>query len=92
MITRIPDNPITRRGDPVNPAGIVVELLEASFIGLSAAILVVQSRKVLQKDYDGRGLRPRFFDISTGRRNLSSLDRSTLFISASLNAFCYAIE
>jgi hypothetical protein len=44
VITRIPDNPITGRGDLVNPMGIVVELMEAAFIGLSAAILVLESR------------------------------------------------
>jgi hypothetical protein len=42
--TRFPDNPITGRGDQVNPMGIVVELVEAAFIGLTAAIIVRESR------------------------------------------------
>jgi len=44
VITRMPGNPITGRGDQVNPMGIVVELLEAAFIGLTAAIIVRESR------------------------------------------------
>jgi hypothetical protein len=44
VITRMPGNPITGRGDQVNPMGIAVELLEAAFIGLTAAIIVRESR------------------------------------------------
>jgi hypothetical protein len=44
VITRMPGNPITGRGDQVNPMALVVELLEAAFIGLTAAIIVRESR------------------------------------------------
>jgi hypothetical protein len=44
VITRIPGNPITGRGDEVSPMGIVVELMEAAFIGLTAAIAVREPR------------------------------------------------
>ena len=40
----MPGNPITGRGDQVNSMGIAVELLEAAFIGLTAAIIVRESR------------------------------------------------
>jgi hypothetical protein len=44
VITRMPDNPITGRASEINPMGIVIELLEAAFIGLTAAIIVRESR------------------------------------------------
>ncbi len=43
-ITRMPDNPITGRSGQVNPMGISVELLQATFIGLSAAIIAKESK------------------------------------------------
>jgi hypothetical protein len=43
-VTRMPGNPITGRGGPVNEMGIAIEILEASFIGLSAAILVINKK------------------------------------------------
>jgi protocatechuate 3,4-dioxygenase beta subunit len=42
-ITRTPGNPITGRGGGVNPTAITVELFEAAFIGLAAAIIVYES-------------------------------------------------
>ncbi len=39
VITRVP-NPITRRGAPINEIGIVIEILQAAFIGLTIAISV----------------------------------------------------
>jgi hypothetical protein len=44
VITRFPGNPITGRGGGVNEMAIAVESMEALFIGLCAAILVVESR------------------------------------------------
>jgi protocatechuate 3,4-dioxygenase beta subunit len=45
LITRIQGNPITGRGGGANPTSIVVEIFEAIFIGLAAAIIVYESRK-----------------------------------------------
>jgi hypothetical protein len=45
IITRMPANPITGRAGSVDsPMGISVEALQWTFIGLSAAILVLESR------------------------------------------------
>jgi hypothetical protein len=43
-ITRMPGNPITGRGAMVNQMGIAVEAMEWAFVGLAAAILVIESR------------------------------------------------
>ena len=43
-ITRIPGNPITGRGVMVNEMGIAVEAMQWVFVGLTAAILVIESR------------------------------------------------
>lgn len=43
-ITRIPGNPITGRGGMVNEMGIAVEAMEWAFVGLTAAILAIESR------------------------------------------------
>lgn len=45
IITRIPGNPITGRGGMVNEMGIAVEAIQWAFVGLTAAILVVESRR-----------------------------------------------
>jgi hypothetical protein len=46
VITRMPDNPITGRAGPAtNPTAITIEVMQAAFIGLTAAILVYESRK-----------------------------------------------
>ena len=45
FITRFPDNPITGRGGGANTTSIAVEVLEAIFIALAAAIMVYESRK-----------------------------------------------
>lgn len=47
LITRIQGNPITGRGGGANPTSIVVEIFEAIFIGLAAAIIVLEGRKQL---------------------------------------------
>jgi hypothetical protein len=44
MIILMPDNPITGRAVEIDPMGIVTKLLEAAFIGLTAAIIVRESR------------------------------------------------
>lgn len=44
IITRMPGNPITERGGMVNEMGIAVEALQWTFVGLTAAIIVIESR------------------------------------------------
>jgi hypothetical protein len=44
IITRIPGNPITGRGGMVNEMGIAVESMQWAFVGLTVAILVIESR------------------------------------------------
>jgi uncharacterized BrkB/YihY/UPF0761 family membrane protein len=39
-ITRTPDNPITGRAGPIMPMAIAIEVFQAAFIGLAAAIIV----------------------------------------------------
>lgn len=54
VITRFPGNPITGRGSPAgNPLSITVEVFEAAFILLSAAIILYERRKImrLQTEY-----------------------------------------
>ena len=49
FITRVPGNPITGRGGPVdNPVAITIEVMRAAFIGLAAAIMVHEGRKKKQ--------------------------------------------
>jgi hypothetical protein len=54
VITRFPGNPITGRGSPAgNPHSISVEVFEAAFIILSAALILYERRKImrLQTEY-----------------------------------------
>ncbi|HXV45999.1 MAG TPA: hypothetical protein VD736_04935 [Nitrososphaera sp.] len=44
IITRMPGNPITGRGFEPNTMGFAVQALEWAFIGLAAAILVLETR------------------------------------------------
>jgi hypothetical protein len=44
-ITRMPGNPITGRGAPINPMAIAIEVLQAVFIGLTVAIIVYESKR-----------------------------------------------
>ncbi len=46
FITRLPGNPITGRGGGTNPTSIAVEVFQAVFIALAAAIMVYESRRV----------------------------------------------
>jgi hypothetical protein len=45
FITRVQGNPITGRGGGANAMSIAVEVFQAAFIGLAAAILIYGSRK-----------------------------------------------
>jgi hypothetical protein len=46
IITRMPGNPITGRGGPAdNPIAITIEVFQAAFIGLAAAIIIYEHRK-----------------------------------------------
>jgi peptidoglycan/LPS O-acetylase OafA/YrhL len=50
IITRIPGNPITGRGDMVNEMGIAVEAMQWAFVGLTPAIIVMElQRKRIDK-------------------------------------------
>src|ERR687893_1195892 len=52
IITRMPGNPITGRGGPAgNPIAITIEVFQAAFIGLAAAIIIYEHRK---KKKDGQ--------------------------------------
>lgn len=44
VVTRMPDNPITGRAGPANAMGIAVEVLQAAFIGLTAAVIAHEVR------------------------------------------------
>ena len=44
-ITRVPGNPITGRGAPINPMGIAIEVFQVAFIGLTVAIIVYESKR-----------------------------------------------
>src|ERR687894_1179015 len=51
IITRMPDNPITGRGGPAgNPIAITIEVFQAAFIGLSAAIIIYELRNKRKKE------------------------------------------
>ena len=45
VITRMPDNPINGRGGPISPMAIAIEILQAAFIGLTAAIIVYEIKR-----------------------------------------------
>jgi hypothetical protein len=44
-ITRMPNNPITGRGSPISPMALAIEVLQAAFIGLTAAIIIYESKR-----------------------------------------------
>lgn len=44
VITRFPGNPITGNGSRVNEMAMIVEAMQGAFIGLAAAILVIESQ------------------------------------------------
>jgi hypothetical protein len=43
-ITRMPGNPITGRGSPVNSLGIAIEVFQVAFIGLTIAIIIYEMK------------------------------------------------
>jgi hypothetical protein len=45
LITRMPDNPITGRAGPIMPMALAIEVFQAAFIGLTAAIIVYESKR-----------------------------------------------
>lgn len=45
LITRMPDNPITGRAGPIMPIAITIEVFQAAFIGLTAAIIVYEIKR-----------------------------------------------
>jgi hypothetical protein len=50
IITRMPGYPITGRGGMVNEMGIAVEAMQWAFVGLAAAIIVMElQRKRIDK-------------------------------------------
>jgi VIT1/CCC1 family predicted Fe2+/Mn2+ transporter len=45
IITRMPGNPITGRGGMISEMAIAVESMQFAFVGLAAAILVIEARR-----------------------------------------------
>ena len=43
--TRLPGNPFFVRGASINANGIAIELLQAAYIGLTAAIIIYESKR-----------------------------------------------
>ncbi|MEM2139634.1 hypothetical protein [Nitrososphaera sp.] len=59
VITRMPDNPITGRAGPAsNPTAILIEVCQAIFVGLAAAVLVYESRRKGRTEIRDTGFRP----------------------------------
>jgi hypothetical protein len=45
VITRMPDNPIIGRGGPINEIGIAIEVLQITYVVITAIIIVKESKK-----------------------------------------------
>lgn len=45
VITRLPNNPITGRAFPTNSMAMAIEVLQAAFIGLTAAIIIYETKR-----------------------------------------------
>ena len=55
IITRMPSNPITGRGGPAGILiGIAVEVFQAAFIGLAAAIIIYEHREKKHAEHAGK--------------------------------------
>lgn len=54
VITRMPGNPLTGRAGPINEMSIGLELMQAAFIGLAAAVIVTHSRMKKLSDKSAR--------------------------------------
>jgi hypothetical protein len=71
IITRMPGNPITGRGGPAgNPIAITIEVFQAAFIGLAAAIIIYEHRK---KKKDGQQEVEKSITRASGRRQVPIL-------------------
>jgi peptidoglycan biosynthesis protein MviN/MurJ (putative lipid II flippase) len=69
IITRMPDNPITGRAGPAgNPIAITIEVFQAAFIGLTAAIIIYEHRKKKKKK-DGQQEVEKSITRASGRRH-----------------------
>ncbi|MFL6523504.1 MAG: hypothetical protein ACJ71B_08500 [Nitrososphaera sp.] len=45
VITRLPNNPITGRAFPTSSMAMAIEVLQAAFIGLTAAIIIYETKR-----------------------------------------------
>ena len=71
IITRMPDNPITGRAGPAgNPVAITIEVFQAAFIGLAAAIIIYEHRK---KKKDGQQEVEKSIIKASGRKHMPIL-------------------
>jgi hypothetical protein len=72
IITRMPGNPITGRGGPAgNPIAITIEVFQAAFIGLTAAIIIHELRK--RKKKDGQQEVEKSITKASGRKHMPIL-------------------
>jgi hypothetical protein len=72
IITRMPDNPITGRAGPAgNPIAITIEVFQATFIGLTAAIIIYEHRK--KKKKKGQQEVEKSITRASGRRHVPIL-------------------
>jgi hypothetical protein len=71
IITRMPDNPITGRAGPAgDPISITIEVFQAAFIGLAAAIIIYELRK---KKKDGQQEVEKSITRASSRKHLPIL-------------------
>jgi hypothetical protein len=49
-ITRIPDNLITGRGGRISDNGVLIEIFQIAFVGISIAILVLERRSIIKRE------------------------------------------
>ncbi len=74
IITRMPDNPITGRVGPAgNPIAITIEVFQAAFIGLSAAIIIYELRKKKKKKKGQQEVEKLSTTRSSGRKRMPIL-------------------
>jgi hypothetical protein len=74
IITRMPGNPITGRGGPAdNPIAITIEVFQAAFIGLSAAIIIYELRKKKKKKNGQQEVEKSVTTRSSGRKRMPIL-------------------
>jgi hypothetical protein len=76
IITRMPGNPITRRGGPAgNPIAITIEVFQAAFIGLAGAIIIYEHRKKKQTQHveKKREVEIKLTEKNSGKRHMPIL-------------------